>query len=343
MKKVVLRENITHHDMHHREEISFQTCDIELLYAYMKRGWSFKMVKEGFVVRAPEEWLVDLSDPYKISYFTNLETNLAYYMCLRDMLKEDKLESYIRNVLNKYKIKNFDFYILKGASLEIEIRIAGSDKRVKMLKNYLFENIKKEESWIKYLDKAINLVGKDRKIKFKKVSINNADKITKELFSSVRRHYGPFNAFHKKVFNKEYFEDMFIDFPTADIYIFIPWGCFQYISSFVNKENAAKIMFWEYHADKDRTHMNKFMAKSLKDKKVCVIDNSYTGSTINGISEKVEKEGGHPFRVALFPKSKEAIKNCEYCYFIDRIIESSLIDISDPKWPINTYKKVLNG
>lgn len=342
MKRILLNENITYHNMHDREEVSFQTSDVEMLYSYLKRGWSFKTIKEGFIVRAPEEWLVDLSDPYKISFYGNLETNLAYYMYLKQLLRENKLESYVKDIIKKYKIKNFDFYILKGNSLEIEIRIAGYDKRVKLLKNYLFENIKLEEDWNTYLNAAINLIGCNQKIKLKKVSIHNAEKVTKKLFNTLRKYYGPFNAFNKKVFNKEYFKDMFVDFPSADVYIFIPWGCFQYVSSFVNKENFPKIMFWEYHADKDRIHMNKFMSKSLKDKKVCVIDNSYTGSTINVISEKVKVEGGNPFRVALFPKSKRAINNCEYCYFIDKIIESKNIDTSDPNWPINTFVKVVN-
>ena len=125
------------------------------------------------------------------------------------------------------------------------------------------------------------------------------------------------------------------------MYLFIPWGCFSYISSFINADNISKVMFWEAHSGKDRSHKNRYLAKDLKGKKVLIIDNSYSGSTLNQMSKIVKKEGGIPIRLALFPKSRFSVENSEYILFIDEILESSSIDLSKKDWLKDTYKKIL--
>jgi hypothetical protein len=52
-------------------------------------------------------------------------------------------------------------------------------------------------------------------------------------------------------------------------------------------------------------------------------------------------EGGMPTRLALFPKSMLAIKNCELSLILNKVIEASTISTENPDWAINLYKRVL--
>ena len=71
-----LSEMIIFDESHQREEVSMVTYCVEDLYAKMKDGWTFKRNPQGFILRAPEEWFVDISDPYKAVYHGKIEQNL---------------------------------------------------------------------------------------------------------------------------------------------------------------------------------------------------------------------------------------------------------------------------
>ena len=330
-------------DDHGREEVSFKTYDIQILYCKHKKGWTFKNVQDGFLIRSPEEWLVDLSDPYKILFYEDVVTNLAYYNFLRDLIKRGSFNKFISDVVKKHHFEDFNFHLIKGPALETEIRISGIDQQTKKLKEFLYSEVENNSLWPCYLEEAKKYLGQVRKIESSKVSIHDTSIEVKSFFFSLIDIYHPFNSFKGNPFNPVFIKNLFEDVSEADIYIFIPWGCFHYISSFINKDNMDKIMLWELHADKYQNHMNKYLSKDLKGKKVLIIDNSYTGKTLNQMAELVKSEGGHPEKLAVYPKSKLAIENSNYCLFADKILRSPEIDLDNNDWARLTYKKIFSS
>jgi hypothetical protein len=71
---------------HQRNEISFITPNVETFFEKTEIGWTFKKIPEGFLMRAPEEWLVDLTDPYKINFCGTFVCNLAYFKFLKSLI-----------------------------------------------------------------------------------------------------------------------------------------------------------------------------------------------------------------------------------------------------------------
>jgi len=304
-----LSEMIIFDESHQREEVSMVTYCVEDLYAKMKDGWTFKRNPQGFILRAPEEWFVDISDPYKAVYHGKIEQNLAYFLFLEDLIKNNNFENYLNTILKKYHINNFSFALLKGPSLKTEVRLAGSDKRISLLKNYSFFEFEQNNLYESYLDKVLKILRKDFEFKSKKVSIYDQSVAMRDFFFSLKDQFAPLNIFQKDTFNNIFFEDLFKGVPEADVYLFIPYGCFRYISSFVVANKTDKIMLWELHTDKHYSQTSKYMTKELRGKNVLIIDNSYTGKTLSMMAELVRKEGGNPIRLALFPKSELSIKN----------------------------------
>jgi hypothetical protein len=281
-------ENINFDRAHLREEVSFQTFDLEIVYNKKVQGWVFKTIKEGFIIRAPEVWLVDLSDPYKITYYNKVEINLAYYLFLKDLIANDGLNDFIKSILKNNSIENFDFYILKGQSLGSEIRISGSDLRIHLLKDLIFETATSLMVWNKYLDKAVSFLENFRQVNIKKISLSQMNEKIQDFYNRLMEIYLPFNVFNKDVFNTLFIKDLFKDIPDFDVYIFIPWGCFRYILSYATTGDFDRVMFWEYHADRDKLHMNHYMTKDLNKKRVLIIDNSYSGKTLSRVSKMVK-------------------------------------------------------
>jgi len=336
------RSFVTFDEDHGREEVSFSTYDIQVLYGKHDQGWTFKNIEDGFLIRSPEEWLVDLTDPYKIIFYDGVTTNLAYYNFLHDLIKKSSFDRFLKDVVKKYHLHDFSFHLINGPALETEIRISGLDRRVSRLKESLYTEIESNSLWQCYLEEAKKYLGPVREIKSCKVSIHDAPLEIKSFFFSLMDIYNPLNSFKGDPFNSVYIENLFDNVPEADVYIFIPWGCFHYISSFINKNNINKIMLWELHADRHQNHMNKYLTKDLQGKKVLIIDNSYTGSTLNMMAELVKKEGGQPEKLAVYPKSKLAVESSDYCLFADKVLKSSDIDLNDNDWVRKKYKEIFN-
>jgi len=79
----------------------------------------------------------------------------------------------------------------------------------------------------------------------------------------------------------------------------------------------------------------------MEDKGVLILDNSYSGNTLIRAMSLVLNEGGRPSRLALFPKSKLSVVNPEYVLFVDKVLKSDTLDLSNTHWITDTYKEVL--
>lgn len=334
--------NINYDPIHQREEVSFSTLDLEIVSEKRTDGWIFKETNDGFILRAPEEWLVDLSDPYKISYYSSPEINLSYFIFLKNLVNQSQLNDFIATTLEKEKYQGFQFQILKGPALETEIRIAGSDKRLNIIKKKLFTAAQAHTAWNEALQEAKALLQNTRDFDLHYLTLEETESHILSFFKKVQQLYEPFNTFKRDSFNQNFITNLFDDLPDADIYVFVPWSCFRYILSYAVKNDLNKVMFWEIHADSKAGRMNRFMGQDLAGKRVLIIDNSYTGSTLNLLAKKIKDAGGIPERLALFPKSKVALENCEYYLFINKIFKADNDCIWPQDWYLSIYQKVLS-
>ncbi len=331
-----------YHPSHRREAVSFITDDLELIKMHEELGWTYHKIKEGFRVRAPEEWLVDLSDPYKIMFYADYIINFAYYLYLNDLKKNKTFEKVANEVLNKYNLKNLNVFLLEGESLETEIRVAGTDKRIKFFKDVLFAELKSKPEWSYYEKIAKEQLGTLRYKRPKMAHINVKEEIVQNFFYRAKELYKNFKLMKEDKFNKEFIQDLFRDIPLDfDVYVFIPNSCFQYVFSFVNESNIKKIMFLESHAGIKDALEGRFFSKQVKGKRVLIIDNSYSGSTLNKAADIIKKEGGITKKLALFPKSRLSFNNADYFLFINKIYKKEDINLTDQDWKEKLYIKTV--
>lgn len=338
LKEYTFTDFINYDKDHNREEVSFITKDIEIVTDYVAQGWSYKENSKGFIVRAPEEWLVDLSDPYKIIKNGGVLQTLAKFLLYREWLQKGLLEDHLLEVAKKFNLNNLKLVILKGEVLETEIRIAFSDNRSASLKDFLNIELLRNPTWNYYYKEAKELLKKHRSVDSESITVEELPVMLQNFFFSAQSQFTPFvSNRNKEFFNKIYLKNIFSKTPKADVYIFVPNGCFRYLSSFVRNDNIGKIMFWEVHADRDNFKLNRrYLSKDLRGKKVCIIDNIYSGNTFKILKKEVKKEGGEPFCLGLFPKNLQCTRSVDYVLFGDRIIDTSIIK-REKDWMINTY------
>lgn len=328
-------------EWHQREEVSFETRELENVLDAKSRGWSYKRTKEGFIVRAPEQWLVDLTDPYKVAACGDVISNLAYYIFLKGLVKEQKFDSFMRLVAEKNGMQELVVQNLQGPSLETEIRVAGSDTRIADVRKLAFWEAIQRTGWSGIYEQAQTQLSNARPISFEKESLFENNQELAQFYAYIKERLGMVDNARANVFNPDYIPGLFKDVPPFDIYVFIPWGSLRYIPSFLNHENVSKVMFWEIHYDGCQEYTNRFLAKDIEGKQVLIIDNSYSGGTLTRMKGMVANEGGIPSRLALFPKSRLSVQNSEMALVLDTIVKSNAIDIQSSAWTTDLYKNVL--
>ena len=294
------------------------------------------------LIRAPEQWLVDLTDPYKVSPIGNVVSNFAYHMLLSDLIRKGDFVDFTESCLREHDFADFQFTLLNGPALETEFRVAGSDIRVKDLRGLLYSEVADGKTWEKYIKQAQTCLGETRSINFSTASVYDNGPESCALFSLLKERYSALDSFRKEAFNPLYIPGLYDEVPSADVYLFVPWGGFRHIAGFANKDNVSKIMLWEYHSDESQIQRTiKYLTKDLRDKNVLILDNSYTGGTLNSLAESVAQDGGKPSRLAIFPKSALSVVNSDYVLIFDRVIPSREIDTSRQNWLREVYKRVL--
>ncbi len=331
---------IATHSNHKRQELVVPTKDLKTVAEKKVLGWEPKRGKCGFLVRAPETWLCDLSDPYKVQKYGIVE-NFALYMMLNNL----KSKGEINDVLEKSKedIKNLRLYHLEGEALETETRIAGNNETgLKQAKENIVRLLKKRPEWREYLKEAQNRL-KPRKLCAKHQKIEELKPITQQFYKSIKDIHDEIAILSGKV--EIACNGIWKSIPSADVYIFVPNAGYRLALGFVDtRERYDDVMFWEYHAGQTMSlPENHLFFKPLENKKVATIDISYSGSTLNTLHQLVSKEGGRPSKIAVFPKSRRAIQGSEYFIFLDRTIQSEKVNSFNKDWPANVYCDVVNN
>jgi hypothetical protein len=339
IEKITLKK--IYYPPHEREEVSFKTRQLESVAKYCEKGWTYKKRKGWFVLRAPEEWLVDLSDPYKTLYYGNHITNYAYFLFLKEVIANRSINPLFSEVIKKYGLDKFKAFLLNGKSLETEVRIAGIDNRISTFKDLLFTEVKNSADWHKYINRAKKEIGDITIFKPKRIKLENAEPLVQNFFFKTKSLYEKFRTFKYDIFNKKFIKDLFIAVPNFDVYVFIPESCFRYVFSFVNKSNIKKIMFLESHADSSDEQEGQSFSKNLKGKRVLVIDNAYTCNTLNKAAKIIRKYGGIPKKLALFPKSRLSVVRADYFLFNLRLFRRKDVNLKDKCLMENLYKESL--
>jgi hypothetical protein len=183
-------------------------------------------------------------------------------------------------------------------------------------------------------------LGVTRNISLTNIDLDKCDKNIVNLLNQLNTLNNTLHGGKKEISLKKL--DGVIDkLPKNDVMIFIPTGCYKYITSFIDEKTVNKIMLWEFHANKDVLHSNKYLSKEIYYKKCLIIDKSYTGETLNTMSNLVIKNGGIPIKLAIFPKSKLAIEKSDYIFLLDRIFKSDKMKLEN-NWVETYFKKILN-
>jgi hypothetical protein len=102
-------------------------------------------------------------------------------------------------------------------------------------------------------------------------------------------------------------------------------------------------MFDWIELEPHQTRTSKVLSRDLEEKRCLIIDRSYTGKTLTHMAEIVRNIGGYPIRLGLFPKSRFAVAGSEYTLFLDKVLESSNMDLEGGEWPIKYYKEILSN
>ncbi len=328
-----------------RTQIRIVTENLNLITDKIASGWSFFVHKKGFLLIAPEKWIVDLSEPFKAAFFTsNANVNLAYFYFIKDQVDKKALKNKIYEILHN---QSLEVFLSEGVALQTEVRIILNNKNLgEIISSLLFASFFEAPDYKNYINKANQFLGETRMLRVERCKkINEYPKKIRNLFLQIRDNYSLINISKRDIFSYDYVpgidRQILNEFKDADAFIFIPWGCFKYLGSFLTEEIVDRTMFWEIHFTEYNLNNHKFRSLNLKGKKVVILDKSYTGVTIDKLANLVKKEGGFPIKVALFPKSNLAVQKADYIVFLDKLIKASEIDSSDPNWFFNLYKEVL--
>ncbi|MEA2097590.1 MAG: hypothetical protein U9P70_00740 [Patescibacteria group bacterium] len=325
---------------HGRTGVFAVTNNCDVLTNKIKHNWNFENTVNGFWLRSPDISLSDITEPFRIYQFGDDDKiNFAYLKLLKNLKEQKKLKPIMDRIVRDKKYCNFDFYISEGQVLENEIRIGGSDERVHNLARDVFKKLVNTKEWTKYQNETITYLGATRKILVHHKDINDFHKKSIKFIKYLNQ-LGNLLYLSEKV-NLHIVNNIIEQLPDYDILIFLPTGCYKYITLFLNEDTVDKIMLWEFHIDRNQNRVSKALIKNIKGKRCLIIDKSYTGKTLNSLANFVKKEGGKPVRLALFPKNKVAVKNSEYILFLDRIIKSDTINLRK-NWAEKLYKKIMS-
>ncbi len=319
---------------HKREELLFISDNLEDAKKMYQLGWKKKKILSGIVFMAPEIWIIDLSDPFKVMENNNPKENLALYKTLERFKKNKKIFDLINKILRKNEFKNLKVYFLNGQSLETEIRMAGTDKRVSDFKFIFIEALKSTRQFIKEIKKIENVYSQQsRQFKLIKKPLS---------ISKLKKYHNIFNYY--KYIDRDFkfpnnIYGIFKLFPKVDYIILVPQSGFKFLDEVSGIFSLKNILFYERHFSRDGNFW--LFKKDFHNKKVLIIDTSYSGETLNSIADMVYYEGGSPIRIAVWPKSKLGVINSEYVIFLDKMIKTREIDINDQNLFINLYEKII--
>ncbi len=320
------------------------TDDYDVVREKVRQGWSFEFTQNGFWLRAPDVSLVDITEPFRIYQIGDSTKNFSAFRYLRDLKSSCNLPDFVNGVIlrEKDKYSGLDYYISEGKVLEGEIRIGGSDSRVHNLKTDIMSSVTQVKEWKQYFSQDQDFLGKTRTIPIHDKKLDDFGTKSADFIRYINGLNHALSDSNQPLGMKT-LENTVEQLPNFDVMIFVPTGCYKYITSFLREDLVDKIMLWEVHIDPNESKTYKLMNKDIEDKKCLIIDKAYTGKTLTHMADLVRDKGGIPIRFGLFPKSRCAVEKSEHVLFLDRVFESNSMNLSDENWPMRYYKEVLGA
>ena len=324
---------LVYNKSHFKTNLICITTDINEIRKKLKGGWELRPGKYKFILRAPEAVLCDFSEVY-----SNPTSHLKEILTLYRVINSLNISRFLHKIIARH-FKNLKIVLFEGRYSNFEIRIAGSDKRIYKLPKLLYQTLKKSTLWKREFFRIKNII-KERKLEVKNKEINKCNRKTKNFYNRLIKEYSIFGKINlPDIATYGFFKEI----PKSDIYIFIPKSGLKYAFGFIEEVGKSqRIMLWECHLSLDMTKELKIFSKQLKNKKVAIIDRSYSSNTLDYLKEKIIQEGGYPLSIALFPKSKRAIQHSDYILFLDKFIKSKNICFKE-NWQEDLFIKVINN
>ena len=339
----IFSRNITYVE-YARSGVEFYTEDVEKVNLLKEKGWKYNQYTSGFRVVPPEECIVDITNYRKAMQYNNSIINLAYFDFLTNLIENNSIKSFINRIIENDNIyyKNFDFLISYGPILDTEIRISGSDERIKKLKIDMLEEFLNNKNGKFYIDNIKRIIKKTRRLETYRKNLKEQSDVLQNFYKRLNenihliKNINCYNQNIEKIYNMEKIIE------NIDVYLFIPFGCFKYLSSFTNDDNINKIMFWEIHAEKSKEKTFKLFEKKLSGKNVLIIDNMYSGKTMTLAKSKVNELGGNPIVLGINPKNKNNIIESDYIMILNNIFSKNELNINDKDLFRNLYIKIFS-
>ena len=318
---------------HFKKNFVFITENINEIRKKLNQGWELRPGKYKFILRAPETVLCDLSEVY-----SNPTSNLKEIITLYQIINSLNISEFLNKIIAQH-FKNLEIIPLEGLYSNLEIRIAGSDKRVYSLPKILYQILKRSNQWKMEFKKWKDIL-KNRELNIKIKEISKWNPKTQNFYRKLAKEY---SIFEKIDIPNVAIYGWWRKLPQNDIYIFVPKAGLKYAFGFIEEIGKFRqVMLWECHLSLDMTKELKIFNKKLKGKKVAIIDRSYSSNTLDYLGRKVIKEGGKPLKIALFPKSKRAIQHSDYILFLDKLIPSKNIQFKK-NWAVDLFIKIVNN
>jgi hypothetical protein len=298
---------------HKRHEVSLITNDLKKISELKNKGWDKKQTPEGIKLKAPEVWLVDLTDPFKHDLFKSTQLVFDFYNFLINQIDSGSINNLIKNILDENQIKELDFMVISGESINYEIRVVGSDKRIYSLRELLLDYF---------------LINSDKQyLVNKNMCLENKNQ--NAFFENLINTYQKENICENKKLQNIEIKKLMLPLENYDYVVLIPTSCFKY-TGLLKNFNCEKIFLVRTHAS------NNFLIEdtlnfppNLNNKKCLVMDISYSGETLKFMRSYLSKFGAKVETLALFPKSQLAIKNSDYCVILDKFCSSKeLLNLS---------------
>lgn len=328
-----------------RSGVEYYTENLEEAKLLVDIGWKYNKTSVGFRLVPPEISVSDLTEYKKAMQYGNLSFNYIYFKYLKTLLRKNILSSYIKEIIeaNRLKYKKFRFLISTGPVLDTEIRILGSDNRIECLKIDMVEKFINSKEYLEYTKLYNNVSEACKELETSNIPLNTQPKVLQEFYNMLQTKIELISD--KKIYNDKIFKIYGIEKITEkiDIMFFLPFGCFKYLSSFVNVENVRKIMFWEFHADNSKESTFKLLNKNMNNKNVLIIDNMYSGKTMKKIKEKIIELGGKPILLGLNPKNITNLQVVDYFMILNTIYKKDELNINKENFFEEIYEKTLLG
>lgn len=320
---------------HQRSAICAQTNNCSYVEDVSKKGWSVEKGQNGkFRIKAPEISIIDIADPFQTHHPV---FELHFFSFLDEFIKNGLFDQIVNFIIcTNSTFLNLEWFVSCGASMETEIRIIGSDYRIRQLVYEVLDVIKKSKQWQEYFKNSLADFSEARIPVVFNRPINQHELKSQQLIHRIST-----NLRMKKPLNTHVVQGICEQLPPHDIIIMIPQGCFSFMTSFLSNRTSSKIMLWEIHNEPSKSGDSIWINKSICNKRCLIIDKAYSGKTIQMIAQRVNKLGGKPIKMSVFPKNYSlAVANSDFALFQDKILPTSCIP-NGADWHTTLYKQIL--